>query len=227
MPETSYLACPPARRINQALKGESDEEQREMDHYDTRRYTMKEKQTVREKTIVIDIKLTRRVVTVLACVLTMAALLAYLMLARESAAAAGQEASPAQSNGMRQFYLTRFHDGNDALTACAEGYHFASLWELADPSNLKYNTSLSYVRPDSGQGPPQQPGWVRTGYTADASDTPGRGNCAAWTSDQDSDHGTTALLPSDWTGGEQDMDVWQVYATNTCNIQSGVWCIED
>ena len=189
---------------------------------------MKEKKTVPEKTIVIDIKLTRRVVTVLACGLVVVGLLAYLMLTGESAAAVG-ETSPAQSSGMREFYLTqyRFHDGNDALTACAEGYHFASLWELVDPSNLRYNTSLGYTRADSGQGPPAAGGWVRTGYQSSTNQTfPGRGNCAVWTSDATLDYGTTILLPFDWTLGVQDMGVWDV-TVNSCHSQIPVWCIED
>ena len=34
----------------------------------------------------------------------------------------------------RSFYLTMTgHDGNDVLTACAAGYHMASMWEIVDP----------------------------------------------------------------------------------------------
>ena len=179
-----------------------------------------------ERTIVIDIKLTKRLVVVLSCVLTIAALLAYLILTGESAVAAG-ETSPAQSSGMRQFYLTTAaYTGTQTLTACAGGYHFASLWELADPSNLKYNTSLGHTEADSGQGPPSSmEGWVRTGYQSDIVMTPGHANCAAWTTGY-ADFGTLAVLPSDWTAGQQDMSVWDVWI-GYCGFSMPVWCIED
>jgi hypothetical protein len=74
---------------------------------------------------------------------------------------------------MRQYYLTTTSyngaepDGSDGngTGVCADGYHFASLWEILDPASLKYNPSLGYVRDDSGQGPPTYlAGWIRTGY---------------------------------------------------------------
>lgn len=181
-----------------------------------------------ERTIVIDIKLTGRLVVVLSCGLTIAALLAYLALTGASAVASG-EASLAQSSGMRQFYLTTaISNGDGALNACAEGYHLASLWELADPSNLKYNTSLGWTEADSGQGPSSTlTGWVRTGYQSEASSTtPGQANCAVWTSSHESDHGTVARLTPDWTAGYQDMGIWDVFVLD-CNLFPHVWCIED
>jgi len=67
---------------------------------------MKEKETVPEKIIVIDIKLTRGLVVALSCVLVVVGLLAYLALTGESAAASGSdvamEASLAASTGIRQ-----------------------------------------------------------------------------------------------------------------------------
>jgi hypothetical protein len=79
------------------------------------------------------------------------------------------------------FYLTNFsRNANQVLTACAAGYHMASLWEIYDPSNLTYDTSHpeAYVKADSGQGPPSLwYGWVRTGFDNSASSKPGAGNC--------------------------------------------------
>jgi hypothetical protein len=189
---------------------------------------MKEKGTVQEKTIVIDIKLTRGLVVALSCALVVAGLLAYLTLTGERAAASETETAQVASTGMRQFYLTEFdYPANAAKTACVGGYHFASLWELADPSNLKYNTSLGAIEADSGQGPRSElAGWVRTGYTSNTSTTPGQANCAAWTTVGESQGGTTAVLPSAWTSGVQDMGVWYVN-TFPCNTSSRVWCIED
>ena len=148
-----------------------------------------------------------------------------------------QDRPLASSAGLRGYYLTQFWyngadaDGTDGNGAgvCAEGYHFASLWEILDPSNLKYDTDLGMVRDDSGQGPPTFPyfgGWVRTGYYSSTSSTPGTGNCDAWTSSSSGDYGTTAYLPNDWTAG-QDIHVWQVDTTTCDNILLRVWCVAD
>ncbi len=59
------------------------------------------------------------------------------------------------SFGARQFYLTRNRfQGDEALTACAPGYHMASLWEIHDVTYLRYNTALGSTQADSGLGPP-------------------------------------------------------------------------
>ena len=64
-------------------------------------------------------------------------------------------ASTASAEKARKFYLTQTgFTGSQALTACANGYHMASLWEILDPSNLRYNTTLGFTTQDSGFGPP-------------------------------------------------------------------------
>jgi hypothetical protein len=191
---------------------------------------MKEK-IVAEKTIVIDIKLTRGLVAVVSCILTVVALLAYLVLTGERAVASETETAMVQATGMRQYYLTELeYKGDEVLTACAAGYHMASLWELADPSNLKYNTTLGYTQTDSGQGPPTfysgVLGWVRTGYVAYTAGDAGKANCDLWTSASSSHRGTNAYLHSDWTGGVQNIGVWSV-GHGGCQIENHVWCIED
>jgi hypothetical protein len=147
---------------------------------------------------------------------------------------AAQDKPLAASAGLRGYYLTTATyngadaDGTDGNGAgvCADGYHFASLWEILDPSNLKYNTTLGRTQDDSGQGPPTLSyGWVRTGYSSNASTTPGWGNCNAWTSSSGEHSGTTAYLPGDWTAG-QDIYVWEVYAPR-CNVNRYVWCVAD
>ena len=67
-----------------------------------------------------------------------------------------QVASLAANNkGPRQFCLTKTgFNGSQALTACAAGYHMASLWEIFDTTVLRYNTALGLTKPDSGSGPP-------------------------------------------------------------------------
>lgn len=194
---------------------------------------MKEKESARKKTVVVDVSLIRELVVILCCILSTVALLAYLALTGARAVAAEVETtgetSLAASTGMRQFYLTEdgYH-GGIAKTACAEGYHMASLWEIADPSNLEYNTTLGYALTDSGEGPPADEvgGWVRTGYVGDVSETIGRANCDGWTVWGADRHGTTAALPTHWTTGLQDLGVW-VLELHECPSGRRVWCIED
>lgn len=190
---------------------------------------MKEKETVPEKITVIDIKLTKGLVVTLACVMVIVGLLAYLTLTGKRAVASEAETAQAASTGMRQFYLTQsdIFMGNMALTACAPGYHMASLWEIADPSNLKYNPSLGFKQDDSGEGPPSDTGgWIRTGYASSNSDDEGKGNCNVWASNEDDEYGTVAYLPEGWTAGDDDISVWAV-DWNACWHFCHVWCIED
>lgn len=131
----------------------------------------------------------------------------------------------------RKFYLTQTtYTGSQALTACASGYHMASLWEIFDTSNLRYDTVLGKTQDDSGFGPPSQIlGWMRTGRFASSVDLAGGGNCDAWTSADDADFGTVAGLNNDWTGDlNQGKNVrpWTAFA-NTCNSNQSVWCVQD
>lgn len=190
---------------------------------------MKEEQAAPERIIVIDIKLNRGLVAGLAIVLVVAALLTFLTLTGASASAAETEAAQATSLGMRQFFLTKstYAKGDAVLDVCAAGYHTASLWELADPSNLEYNTALGLNGDDGGQGPPSHNfGWVRTGYGSDVTAVAGRANCAVWSSVDFSEYGTVVELPFSWTAGAEDIGVW-VADTVACGENRRVWCIED
>jgi hypothetical protein len=187
-----------------------------------------------EKTVVIDINLTRGLAALLALALLMAAFVGYLAWGQREAAASGLQAPLASSAGLRGYYLTQSTyngadaDGTDGNGAgvCASGYHFASLWEILDPSNLKYNTTLGSTLQDSGQGPPSQSGgWVRTGYVSDYSGVPGWTNCSAWTNGSTAQEGTWVMLSRDWTTG-QDIHVWEVN-DDTCASDKKVWCVED
>ena len=182
------------------------------------------------KTIVIDIKLNKGLAVTLVVVLAVALLAWSTQTAGRVAASAG-EAVQAQSTGMRQFYLsTSGAAGIGARGVCGPGYHMASLWEIVDPSNLKYNTTLGWTETDSGQGPPADEiyvhGWVRTGYVADISTTAGRANCLGWTSAGAGHRGTIVSLPASWTSGVEDIGVWHA-AVALCSDQNQVWCIED
>lgn len=140
--------------------------------------------------------------------------------------------------GVRQFYLTQLSfKANEVPTACAQGYHFASIWEISDPSSLKYNTSLGTTNSDSGAGPPTAVtvfwgtrlarGWVRTGYSAWSSDTVGRANCTAWASGDAFSWGTVANLPATWTNGDQDLGAWNLEARTCDTSYIKVWCVQD
>jgi hypothetical protein len=124
---------------------------------------------------------------VLALVLLSVGLVAAAILNPALAAAPSSPSAASAATWARQFYLTTgTSNGAQALTACAEGYHFASVWEIADPSSLKYNTSLGRLSADSGAGPPTGipglgvtftvRGWVRTGYVPSTGATAGHGN---------------------------------------------------
>jgi hypothetical protein len=137
----------------------------------------------------------------------------------------------------RQFYLSVLpYQANAARTACESGYHMASIWEIADPSALIYNPTLGRTGTDSGSGPPSQlsgfgysfpaRGWVRTGYSYSVSDIPGQANCGTWLSNNEFYWGTSANLPSNWTGGEVDIGLWNI-EVSTCDTSMRVWCIED
>jgi hypothetical protein len=185
-----------------------------------------------EKVFYIDIRLSRGWGAVLGCLLAVAVLFAVGLLQQNQVSALTSETAAASSSGMRQFYLTSSASayGSIAASQCASGYHMASLWEMADPSNLKYNTSLGYMRGDSGWGPPAGEGdlfgWVRTGYTNNTSTTPGRANCSSYTSHSFGQYGTIAALPSQWTSGVQDIGPWDTLVRE-CDDWMRVWCVED
>jgi hypothetical protein len=134
----------------------------------------------------------------------------------------------------RAYYLTQtLHTGAEALSACAEGYHMASLWEIFDTSNVRYNTELGVTQDDSGSGPPTFVyGWIRTGYTAGVGTTVGRVNCNAWTSVGQFDNGSVVLLQSNWSlaGTSADpvsgVSPWQAGAGG-CVAPRNVWCVQD
>jgi hypothetical protein len=133
--------------------------------------------------------------------------------------------------GPRAFYLTQTeHMGNQVLTACAPGFHMASLWEIWDPSNLRYDTTLGFTGGDAGSGPPSLGGWIRTGNAAgppiifDFQD-----NCVAWTSDGSVDpshEGTRVTLTRVWDGTALRTHPWTA-TESLCSVPARVWCVED
>jgi hypothetical protein len=102
----------------------------------------------------------------------------------------------------RHFYLTQLsYSANEALTACATGYHMASFWEILNVSKLvyDYDHAAALLKTDSGQGPPSGwYGWVRTGYSSSGANIAGTGNCLNWTSASASDYGVSVRLSRYW-----------------------------
>jgi len=175
-----------------------------------------------------SVNLSRSIISVLILVLLMANLWITWTGGSQEAAAASPQVPAAGSTGLRRFYQTStWHDGGEALSACASGYHMASLWEISDVSNLRYDVDLGIKRADSGIGLPSYSfGWVRTGFNGDTTSTPGQANCDAWTSDELVDYGTVAGLPRNWVTGLGDLHTWDVMVV-ACEQERTVWCIED
>ena len=142
----------------------------------------------------------------------------------------GGGVNPLKRDTRKSFYVTETtHNGSQALTACAEGYHMASVWEILDPSNLRYNTQLGATWPDSGFGPPTasaSEAWIRTGGPASNSETIGLGNCNAWTSASQDDFGTLVRLDFPWDAAGEKVSPWDVFTT-TCVAPAHVWCVQD
>ncbi|MEJ2212432.1 MAG: hypothetical protein P8129_25875 [Anaerolineae bacterium] len=177
----------------------------------------------KERVLLIDIHITRGLLALL--VLLSMAVVMVLFLVRDPAwaAASSVDTSLASSSALRQYYLTPSgYDGANATSACAAGYHMASMWEIVEPSSLKYNTDLGRTEGDSGQGPTAWPGWVRTGTMASPGAMPGEGNCEGWTENDSGASGTLANLS--W--GSANIHVWNAF-TLPCDQVRLVWCVED
>jgi hypothetical protein len=142
---------------------------------------------------------------------------------------------------IRGYYLTKNTiTGSKVLTACASGYHFASIWEILNTSDLHYNTTLGRTNVNSGNGAPALSshtttanvpyGWIRTG----APDDP---NCINWTSSNGVDAGSVGALfiqgaspPPGWiignsTGTQTPVSCDDTVGGTPYNI--GVWCVQN
>lgn len=124
------------------------------------------------------------------------------------------------TRGARLFYLTRANFlPNVAASACAPGFHFASVPELTTEGNLEYAEALGRQHVEAGvsAGPEWWGGWVRTGILG------GSLSCNGWTSTAPADRGAILAAPPhsttnplEWQGGQQG-----------CGTPVPVWCIAD
>lgn len=149
----------------------------------------------------------------------------------------GQDQGHAQPPfAMRRFYLTQtMHNPSQAPSACAEGYHMASLWEIFDTSNLRYNTQLGVTTGDSGFGPPSVEasppfpgfGWIRTGGQASNIGIDGQGNCNGWMNNTSSGFGSAGGLTNEWFHGSVVVvSPWHTLVAR-CDNTLAVWCVQD
>jgi hypothetical protein len=136
----------------------------------------------------------------------------------------GDIKNPLKRDPRKPFYLTQAtHNASQALSACAEGYHMASLWEIHDPSNLRYDTELGFTTDDSGFGPPSDVlGMIRSGLNSSVSN-----NCQVWTSDSSAHNGILVRLV-DWTSTATVSVItpWEGAKFNCVN-PNRVWCVQD
>ena len=178
----------------------------------------------------------RRAAAAVPLILVLALAFALSGSARAPAARAGEPAAvrsaavaPTQPAGLRRHFYVTAHKvpADGVLSACAPGYHAASIWEILDVSNLTYDAAhpAAFTRADSGYGPPSAwYGWVRTGYVSSASATAGTGNCYAWTSTAKGVYGTAVGLPYAWEIAPGDMSTWDATPA-ACAATGPVWCV--
>lgn len=128
------------------------------------------------------------------------------------------------------FYLTNTdYSPSTALTACATGYHMASIWELMNISALTYHSAhpSAHNKADDGYGPPSHwYGWVRTGWDSSANSTAGSGNCLNWTSSSNTDYGVSVRLSNAWATPLGSIGPWEA-TSFTCDMVGPVWCVSD
>ena len=113
----------------------------------------------------------------------------------------GSVPTPAPAQSQRKYYLTKsVASATQAKTFCATGYHMASIFEIEQTTDIRYDTALGLTAGDSGSGPPiGHEVWARTG-------NPGANqSCNAWTSNHPSLQGYTFMLvyPNGVVGRQQ------------------------
>ena len=155
----------------------------------------------------------------------------WLSLDDLGAPVSGEAASSVDASGddRRQFYLAKVNsEADQALSACAGGYHMASLWEILDVSNLSYayGHPAAYTKDDSGAGPPSYwNGWVRTGWNGSSENSAGQANCDNW-SQKATGFGTIVRLVNAWGTTPGEIFTWDATAFQ-CTGVAPVWCVED
>lgn len=122
----------------------------------------------------------------------------------------------------RSVYLsTTYHQGNEVLDACADGYHFASITELLDIFGMTYNTELGAVGDDSGLGAPLGgEGWVRSAESPEP-----EVSCSFWTSNDVQQTGSATTLWDITDDGRHNPE-WLDFDIS-CDSSWRVYCVSD
>jgi hypothetical protein len=139
------------------------------------------------------------------------------------------DSGPCGGATRKRFYVTPTTfsgDQADNFGNCTSGFHFASIWEIREPSLMRYDTLRGQTLADSGQGAPAVEGWIRTGTAA--STLPGlpagRADCNAWS--DPSLEGSSARPAQDWSGVSERIGFWETAAT-LCTESLPIWCVEN
>lgn len=119
------------------------------------------------------------------------------------------------SRGQRRYYLSENETiGTGALAVCDPGFHLASFSELAQTSNLEYDTRRGLTYDGSDTGPP----WAANGWVS------GGDTCSGWTKGDLNSTGSTVWVIGIHEGGASTQ--WGG-APATCDQPYRVWCVED
>jgi len=126
---------------------------------------------------------------------------------------------------LRQFYLSRQAvDAAHVFGVCTPGFHFASMWEILNPTTLSYDVEDGATRPDAGSGPPSElSGWIRSGSFSSSFS-----NCLVWTSNASGNTGSTVELqdPELWNNAAVMVSPWEP-RLSACNGTAPVWCVQN
>lgn len=151
-----------------------------------------------------------------------------LLIAGSLLTLSSSAAGPKHKDSRRAFYLSQNGvPADQALTACVPGFHMASLYEILDPSSLRYDASLGLSFEDTGAGPTRGPGWIRTGTIgwSTAISVPGDANCNAWQSTSPDINGSTVGLGT-WDHAATSISPWSALVV-ACHSIVRVWCVQD
>ncbi|MEZ4334949.1 MAG: hypothetical protein R3F35_24590 [Myxococcota bacterium] len=118
--------------------------------------------------------------------------------------------------GRRRYYLSlAIVGGGSAGTVCDPGFGVASVWELHDPSALRYDVDRGFTD-NAGTGPPR-PGLQGWAYM-DSS----LGNCSDWSAST----GNGTYISLEENPALQEVGPWLIQVAGCSTTGARVWCIE-
>lgn len=142
----------------------------------------------------------------------------------------------------RRYYLTEdTFDGSQAAdpTNCDAGFHFASIYEITDTTQLSYDQTRGATPLDQSEGPPAlRQAWVKTGTGPSTATLAGSADCQGWTSANSNHQGSLVSLGANGTGTSNfALNLWNdpvnstllpwVGGTTQCILPRPIVCLED